>query len=90
MVRWSEEEETILVDTVLRRVREGSTQSVDFQEVAEQLGCTPQFCAFRWNHHLRRQHEATLNIAGEMLRALGVQGWIAAAGKSRPFPSGPF
>ena len=64
MVRlWSEEEETILVDTVLRRVREGGTQTAAFQEAAEQLGRTPEACKCRWNSQLRRQYEDSLQLA---------------------------
>lgn len=64
MVRlWSEEEETILVDTVLRRVREGGTQTSAFQEAAEQLGRTPEACKYRCNSQLRRQYEASLQLA---------------------------
>ncbi len=50
-------EDQILAETVLRHVREGSTQLEAFEEVARKLGRTPGACGFRWNAVVRRREE---------------------------------
>lgn len=46
---WSEENDLLLAETVLRHVREGSTQLNAFEEVGDKLNRTSAACGFRWN-----------------------------------------
>ena len=46
-----------MAETVLRHIREGSTQLKAFEEVARKLGRTPGACGFRWNAVVRRKEE---------------------------------
>lgn len=61
--RWTEEEDRLLVDTVLRCIREGGSQLDAFAEVGEKLGRTPGACGFRWNAVLRRKEAAAFQEA---------------------------
>ncbi len=54
---WTEKEDQILAETVLRHIREGSTQLEAFDEVARKLGRTPGACGFRWNAVVRKKEE---------------------------------
>jgi len=60
---WTKNEDTILVNTVLRYIREGRTQLDAFEEVAHQLSRTPAACGFRWNATLRKQYDAKVKQA---------------------------
>ncbi|MBE1555761.1 RsfA family transcriptional regulator [Sporosarcina limicola] len=57
---WIEENDTLLADTVLRHVREGSTQLSAFEEVGDALDRTAAACGFRWNAVVRRDYEKEL------------------------------
>ncbi|MBN2908949.1 hypothetical protein JQC72_05350 [Polycladomyces sp. WAk] len=61
--RWTEEEDRLLVDTVLRCIREGGSQLDAFAEVGEKVGRTPGACGFRWNAVLRRKEAAAFQEA---------------------------
>jgi RsfA family transcription factor len=61
--RWTKEEDRLLVDTVLRRIREGGSQLDAFAEVGKKLGRTPGACGFRWNAVLRRKETAAFQEA---------------------------
>ncbi|BCU82698.1 hypothetical protein JIR001_24810 [Polycladomyces abyssicola] len=61
--RWTEEEDRLLVDTVLRCIREGGSQLNAFAEVGGKLGRTPGACGFRWNAVLRRKEVAAFQEA---------------------------
>ncbi|HEY9577055.1 MAG TPA: RsfA family transcriptional regulator [Pseudobacillus sp.] len=60
---WSEENDLLLAETVLRHVREGSTQLNAFEEVGDQLNRTSAACGFRWNAVVRHQYEKALSLA---------------------------
>ncbi|WP_338752076.1 RsfA family transcriptional regulator [Bacillus sp. FJAT-52991] len=60
---WSEENDLLLAETVLRHVREGSTQLNAFEEVGDQLNRTSAACGFRWNAVVRHQYEKALDLA---------------------------
>ncbi|MBM7648312.1 prespore-specific regulator [Bacillus ectoiniformans] len=60
---WSEENDLLLAETVLRHVREGSTQLNAFEEVGDQLNRTSAACGFRWNAVVRHQYEQALSLA---------------------------
>ncbi|MGL4818954.1 MAG: RsfA family transcriptional regulator [Bacilli bacterium] len=60
---WTEENDLLLADTVLRHVREGSTQLNAFEEVGDRLNRTSAACGFRWNAVVRHQYENALSLA---------------------------
>lgn len=60
---WSEENDLLLAETVLRHVREGSTQLNAFEEVGDALNRTSAACGFRWNAVVRQQYEKALELA---------------------------
>ena len=57
---WMEEDDLLLAETVLRHVREGSTQLNAFEEVGDKLNRTSAACGFRWNAVVRHQYEKLL------------------------------
>lgn len=60
---WMEENDILLAETVLRHVREGSTQLSAFEEVGDQLNRTAAACGFRWNAVVRQSYEQELEEA---------------------------
>lgn len=60
---WMEENDILLAETVLRHVREGSTQLSAFEEVGDQLNRTAAACGFRWNAVVRQNYEQELEEA---------------------------
>jgi prespore-specific regulator len=60
---WSEENDLLLADTVLRHIREGSTQLKAFDEVGDKLNRTSAACGFRWNAIVRNQYQQAIEIA---------------------------
>ena len=59
---WTDEDDLLLAETVLRHVREGSTQLNAFEEVGDQLNRTSA-CGFRWNAVVRYSYEQALQLA---------------------------
>lgn len=51
--QWEMHEDQLLVETVLKEIKEGGTQLRAFQEVGEQLNRTASACGFRFNAVLR-------------------------------------
>ncbi|MBM7662409.1 prespore-specific regulator [Bacillus mesophilus] len=72
---WSDENDLLLAETVLRHVREGSTQLNAFEEVGDILNRTASACGFRWNAVVREQYEKSLALAKkqrkQLLRSIG-------------------
>ncbi|MFC3886370.1 RsfA family transcriptional regulator [Bacillus songklensis] len=72
---WTEENDLLLAETVLRHVREGSTQLNAFEEVGDKLNRTSAACGFRWNAVVRHSYEKALQLAKKQrkqrMRALG-------------------
>lgn len=60
---WTDENDLLLAETVLRHVREGSTQLNAFEEVGDKLNRTSAACGFRWNAVVRHQYEKALELA---------------------------
>ncbi|MBP0725004.1 RsfA family transcriptional regulator [Bacillus sp. RG28] len=60
---WTEENDLLLAETVLRHVREGSTQLNAFEEVGDILDRTSAACGFRWNAVVRYNYEKALQIS---------------------------
>ncbi|WP_053219775.1 RsfA family transcriptional regulator [Virgibacillus senegalensis] len=60
---WSQDEDILLAETVLRYIREGKTQLEAFKEVANRLSRTPAACGFRWNASIRKQYQQEIQLA---------------------------
>lgn len=60
---WSHEDDLLLAETVLRHIREGSTQLKAFDEVGDHLNRTSAACGFRWNAEVRRKYIQAIEIA---------------------------
>jgi prespore-specific regulator len=60
---WTEENDLLLAETVLRHIREGSTQLNAFEEVGDKLNRTSAACGFRWNAVVRDQFDKEIQIA---------------------------
>ncbi|MFY4775304.1 RsfA family transcriptional regulator [Metabacillus sp. RGM 3146] len=76
---WSEENDLMLAETVLRHVREGSTQLNAFEEVGDRLNRTSAACGFRWNAVVRHQYEKALQLAKKQRKQK-----MRASGKGQP------
>jgi prespore-specific regulator len=74
---WSHEDDLLLAETVLRHVREGSTQLNAFDEVGDKLNRTSAACGFRWNAEVRRKYDSAIDLAKrqrkEKKRAIAAQ-----------------
>ncbi|WP_102348187.1 RsfA family transcriptional regulator [Bacillus sp. Marseille-P3661] len=72
---WSEEDDLLLAETVLRHIREGSTQLNAFEEVGDRLNRTSAACGFRWNAVVRQDYMKAIALAKKQRkqrqRALG-------------------
>lgn len=60
---WSHEDDLLLAETVLRHIREGSTQLNAFEEVGDKLNRTAAACGFRWNAEIRQKYDKALDLA---------------------------
>lgn len=60
---WSEDDDLLLAEVVLRHIREGSTQLNAFEEVGYRLNRTSAACGFRWNSLVRKKYESAIQIA---------------------------
>src|SRR5690625_497762 len=60
---WSHEDDLLLAETVLRHVREGSTQLKAFEEVGDKLNRTSAACGFRWNAEVRKRYTEAMELA---------------------------
>ncbi|WP_458412392.1 RsfA family transcriptional regulator [Schinkia sp. CFF1] len=74
---WSHEDDLLLAETVLRHIREGSTQLNAFDEVGDKLNRTSAACGFRWNAEVRKKYHQAMELAKkqrkERKRALALQ-----------------
>lgn len=60
---WTEEDDRVLAEIILRHISEGSTQLIAFEECAEKLGRTEAACGYRWNACVRKKYKAGIDIA---------------------------
>src|SRR5690625_1876895 len=60
---WSHEDDLLLAETVLRHIREGSTQLNAFEEVGNELNRTSAACSFRWNAEVRNKYVHAIDLA---------------------------
>lgn len=67
---WTGEDDLLLAETVLRHIREGSTQLKAFDEVGDQLNRTSAACGFRWNAEVRQGYDEAVQIARKRRKEL--------------------
>ncbi|MTH52621.1 RsfA family transcriptional regulator [Bacillus mangrovi] len=60
---WSQDEDLLLAEVVLRHIREGGTQLAAFEEVGRHLSRTAAACGFRWNSYVRKQYKSGIDLA---------------------------
>lgn len=70
---WSQDEDLLLAEVVLRHIREGGTQLSAFEEVGIQLSRTPAACGFRWNSFVRKQYKTGIELAKKQRKELKIQ-----------------
>jgi prespore-specific regulator len=70
---WSQDEDLLLVEVVLRHIREGGTQLQAFEEVGKQLSRTSAACGFRWNSFVRKQYKTGIELAKKQRKELKKQ-----------------
>nr|MBO2480529.1 RsfA family transcriptional regulator [Bacillaceae bacterium] len=84
---WTNEEDSLLAETVLKHIREGSTQLQAFAEVGKKLSRTPAACGFRWNSALRKRYKNEIEWAKKQRKALKK---ASGTKKNQPAKPGPF
>ncbi|MDZ5607630.1 RsfA family transcriptional regulator [Bacillus pseudomycoides] len=67
---WTGEDDLLLAETVLRHIRQGSTQLKAFDEVGDKLNRTSAACGFRWNAEVRQNYEDAVQLAKKQRKAL--------------------
>lgn len=67
---WTTEEDLLLAETVLRHIREGSTQLKAFDEIGDKLNRTSAACGFRWNAEVRPNYEDAIQLAKKQRKEL--------------------
>ncbi|MFC0524031.1 RsfA family transcriptional regulator [Pontibacillus salicampi] len=70
---WTDDEDVLLAETVLRYIRMGKTQLEAFEEVAKRLSRTSAACGFRWNATVRKQYQKGIQMAKQERKAQGKQ-----------------
>lgn len=60
---WTQDEDLLLAEVVLRHIRDGGTQLAAFEEVGRKLSRTAAACGFRWNSHVRKQYKNGIDLA---------------------------
>ncbi|EMA6341282.1 RsfA family transcriptional regulator [Bacillus cytotoxicus] len=63
---WTDDEDLLLAEVVLRHIREGGTQLSAFKEVGRNLSRTPAACGFRWNSYVRKQYKERIEEAKQI------------------------
>ncbi|HDX9576592.1 TPA: RsfA family transcriptional regulator [Bacillus pseudomycoides] len=66
---WTDDEDLLLAEVVLRHIREGGTQLSAFKEVGRHLSRTPAACGFRWNSYVRKQYKERIEEAKRIRKA---------------------
>jgi len=60
---WTQDEDLLLAEIVLRHIREGGTQLQAFEETGARLSRTAAACGFRWNSYVRKQYKSGIEVA---------------------------
>lgn len=66
---WSQDEDLLLAELVLKYIREGNTQLQAFEEVGKRLKRTSAACGFRWNSFVRKQYKSGIELAKKQRKA---------------------
>ncbi|WYP25073.1 RsfA family transcriptional regulator [Alkalihalobacillus sp. FSL W8-0930] len=80
---WSEDEDLLLAEVVLRHIRESSTQLAAFEEVGKKLSRSSAACGFRWNSTIRKKYESAVALAKKQKGKKSV----SQEAKQKPSPS---
>jgi prespore-specific regulator len=72
---WTNNEDIILAEVVLRYIREGSTQLAAFEEVGAQLQRSSAACGFRWNSLVRKKYSSAVELAKKQRKKLKKKGY---------------
>lgn len=80
---WSNDEDLLLAEIVLRYIREGGTQLQAFEEVGKRLSRTAAACGFRWNSYVRKQYKSGIELAKKQRKELRKQTQVVDEGKVR-------
>lgn len=70
---WTQDEDVLLAETVLRYIRLGKTQLEAFEEVAKKLSRTSAACGFRWNATVRKRYAKGIQLAKEERKRGGAE-----------------
>lgn len=70
---WTQDEDLLLAEVVLRHIREGGTQLGAFEEVGRSLSRTAAACGFRWNSYVRKQYKSGIELAKKQRKELKKQ-----------------
>ncbi len=71
---WTQDEDLLLAEVVLRYIREGGTQLSAFEEVGKKLSRTSAACGFRWNSYVRKQYKQGIELAKKQRKELKTEG----------------
>lgn len=71
---WTQDEDLLLAEVVLRYIREGGTQLTAFEEVGKKLSRTSAACGFRWNSYVRKQYKQGIELAKKQRKELKTEG----------------
>lgn len=74
---WTQDEDLMLAEVVLRHIREGGTQLRAFEEVGRNLSRTAAACGFRWNSYVRKQYKSGIELAKKQRKELKKQAKIS-------------
>lgn len=67
---WTKENDLELAETVLRHIREGSTQVAAFTEASKKLNRTPGACGYRWNAEVRKNFDQAIVLAKKQCKEM--------------------
>ncbi|MDM5189627.1 RsfA family transcriptional regulator [Bacillus sp. DX4.1] len=81
---WTDDEDLLLAEVVLRHIREGGTQLSAFKEVGRNLSRTPAACGFRWNSYVRKQYKERIEEAKQIRK---IENYDVQQPKKTEFPS---
>ncbi|WP_147531911.1 RsfA family transcriptional regulator [Bacillus marasmi] len=70
---WTQDEDLLLAEVILRHIRDGGTQLQAFEEVGRQLSRTAAACGFRWNSYVRKQYKSGIELAKKQRKELKKQ-----------------
>lgn len=63
MDNWTEEQDLLLAEIILRNAREGKTLKTAFEESSKKLNRSISACTFRWNTNLKSKYQQAYQLA---------------------------